>query len=651
MITIDNIKLDESNEEFFLASELVKYGHPLIYLTGKAGTGKTTFLKYLRQTTEKNTIVLAFTGVAAMNAGGQTINSFFKIPFGPFVPSDKRLRTKVEEGDPDRSTIYHCFQYNREMLKIINGLELLIIDEVSMVRCDLLDVIDRLLRVYRKRENEAFGGVQVILIGDTFQLPPIDKEWHVLEPFYDSIFFFSSKVILKNKPIYIELKKIYRQNEKEFIDLLNRIRVNQVSDNELNLINSKYNPSFRPSLTADYITLATHNNKVESINLTNLAELPGQVQLFEGAITGDFPDNILPTEKTLQLKEGAQIMFIKNVKTKSIYNGKIAKINKIDGNRITVLYEDKEEGELELIIEKQVWKNIRYNWNDEENKIEEEEIGTFTQFPIKLAWAITIHKSQGLTFERVIVDVGNAFASGQVYVALSRCTSFNGLILNSKITKESIIVDSKVIEFAENETPSTLIVEELKSGKADFYYKKAREEIKALNFANAYDNFVKAIKFRNDIETELFKKYFVTVAGRLSSYGSKYNREKEQNHLFKAKHTYLQSRISELEQENQRLAEKNDQQNNAVKTLLDQTASFEKQIHELQREKDDLTLKNNGLNIEISEVKSNYFESKAKIRELEDTLGVEKNMVHTLTEQVQKLESRKWYEVLLNSKK
>lgn len=647
---IDNIKLDESNEEFFLASELVKYGHPLIYLTGKAGTGKTTFLKYLRQTTEKNTIVLAFTGVAAMNAGGQTINSFFKIPFGPFVPSDKRLRTKVEEGDADKSTIYHCFQYNREMLKIINGLELLIIDEVSMVRCDLLDVIDRLLRVYRKRENEAFGGVQVILIGDTFQLPPIDKEWYVLEPFYDSIFFFSSKVILKHKPIYIELKTIYRQNEKEFIDLLNRIRVNEVSDNELNLINSKYNPSFRPSLTADYITLATHNNKVESINLTNLAELPGQEQIFEGTITGDFPDNILPTEKTLQLKEGAQIMFIKNDKAKDVYNGKLAKIIKIDDSRITVTYGVEEETK-ELTLEKQIWKNIRYNWNDKENKIEEEIIGTFTQFPIKLAWAITVHKSQGLTFDRVIVDVGNAFASGQVYVALSRCTSSNGLILSSKITKESIIVDSKVLEFAKNETPSTLIVEELKSGKADFYYKKVHDEIKALNFTNAYDNFVKAIKFRNDIETELFKKYFVTVAGRLSSYGSKYNREKEQNHLFKAKHTYLQSRISELEQENQNLAEKNNQQNNAVKTLLDQTASFEKQISELQREKDNLTLKNNGLNIEISEVKSNYFESKAKIRELEDTLDVEKNMVHTLTERVQKLESRKWHEVLLNPKK
>lgn len=650
MITVDNIELDETNEEFFWASELVKYNHPLIYLTGKAGTGKTTFLKYLRQTTKKNTVVLAFTGVAAMNAGGQTINSFFKIPFGPFVPNDKRLRTRVEKGDVDRRTIYHYFQYNREMLKIINGLELLIIDEISMLRCDLLDVIDRLLRVFRKRENEAFGGIQVILIGDTFQLPPIDKEWHLLEPFYDSIFFFNSKVIQKNKPIYIELKKIYRQNEKEFIDLLNRIRVNQVSENELNLINSKYNPSFKPSLTRDYITLATHNNRVESINLTKLTELPSQIQLFEATITGDFPDNVLPTEKTLQLKEGAQIMFIKNDKAKDIYNGKIAKISKIDDSRITAAYEDNGETK-ELTLEKQIWKNIRYNWNDEENKIEEEIIGTFTQFPIKLAWAITVHKSQGLTFERVIVDVGNAFASGQVYVALSRCTSFNGLILNSKITKESIIVDSKVIEFAENETPSTLIVEELKSGKADFYYKKAREEIKALNFANAYDNFVKAIKFRNDIETELLKKYFTISAERLSSHINKYKSEKGQNQLLKAEQTSLQSRISELEQTNQRLTEKNSQQNNAVKTLLDQIGNLERHISELKKEKDILVSKNNGLNTEISEVKSNHFESRAKIKELEDISIEEKNLTRKLTKRVQELENRKWYQVLLSRKK
>jgi hypothetical protein len=510
---IDNIALDETNVEFNYASDFVKHTDRLVYLTGKAGTGKTTFLKYLRETTTKNTVILAPTGVAAINAGGQTINSFFKIPFGPFVPNDKRLRKRPEEGEIDRSTIYSHFQYNNEKLEIIRGMELLIIDEISMVRCDLLDVIDRLLRVFRKRENAVFGGVQVILIGDTFQLPPIDKEWNILQPFYDSIFFFSSKVILNNKPVYIELKKIYRQNEQEFIDLLNRIRVNQVSSNELNLLNSKYNPTFSPNRHSNYITLATHNYLVDNTNLKNLAELPTELKMFEANISGLFPDNIMPTDRVLQLKEGSQIMFIKNDKTKRYYNGKIAKISKIEDNKIVVEFSEDNE----ITIEKQEWNNIKYTWNEKEKKIEEEIIGTFRQFPVKLAWAITVHKSQGLTFEKVVADLGSAFASGQVYVALSRCKSFNGLVLKTKVDNAAIKTDPKVIKFAENETPSTLILQELNSGKADFYYNKVRESVKSLDFVAAYNNFTKALEFRNDIETDTFKNYFINTTSRFKS--------------------------------------------------------------------------------------------------------------------------------------
>lgn len=516
-MTIDDIELDENNVEFNFASDFVKHTDKLVYLTGKAGTGKTTFLKYLRETTTKNSVVLAFTGVASVNAGGQTINSFFKIPFGPFVPNDKRLRTRADLGDIDRSTIYDFFSYNKEKIDIIRGLELLIIDEISMVRCDLLDVIDRLLRVFRKNINEPFGGVQVILIGDTFQLPPIAdfSQWEILKPFYESPFFFSSIIIKQYKPVYIELKKIYRQNEQEFIDLLNRVRINQVSSNEINLLNSKFNPAFTPDENSNYITLATHNNIVNTTNNSKLLELPTELKQFYATITGIFPDNIMPTDKVLQLKEGAQIMFIKNNISKGYYNGKIAKVNKIDKNEIIVEYENRGEIKI-LIVERQEWNNIKYTWNEKEKKIEEETIGTFSQFPLKLAWAITVHKSQGLTFEKVIADLGAAFASGQVYVALSRCTTFNGLVLKTQIGQNAIKTDAKVLEFAQNETPSTLIVQELNSGKADFFYKKTRENIKLHNFNNAYDNFIKAIKFRNDIETNDFKRYFTLTAKKIS---------------------------------------------------------------------------------------------------------------------------------------
>lgn len=639
---IDNIELDETNEEFFWASELVKYGHPLIYLTGKAGTGKTTFLKYLRQTTEKNTIVLAFTGVAAINAGGQTINSFFKVPFGPFVPNDKRLRTRPEDEDTDRSTIYNHFQYNKEKLEIIRGMELLIIDEISMVRCDLIDVIDRLLRVFRKRENEAFGGVQVILIGDTFQLPPIDKEWHILQPFYESTFFFSSKVILSNKPVYIELKKIYRQNEQEFIELLNRVRINKVNQNELNLLNSKFNPTFSPTENANYITLATHNKIVERTNLSKLAELPGETQLFEATITNDFPDNIMPTDRVLQLKEGAQIMFIKNDKPKRIYNGKIAKINKIEDQKITAEYEDRGEI-IELIIEKQTWNNIRYSWNEKEKKIEEEIIGTFTQYPIKLAWAITVHKSQGLTFEKVIADLGSAFASGQVYVALSRCTSFNGLILKTKINHTAIKTDPQVIKFAENETPSTLIVQELNSGKADFYYKKVREGIKSLDFLEAYNNFTKAIKFRNDIETESFKKYFIITASKLGSFKQKLTTTLEGLETINQEKLNLENTIEDLETEKNSKQAKINEQNKAIKLLLDKTKELEKHNEKQKSEIATFTIEKQNAEKSILQYKKTVQGHKKTISELE---AIRKQN----EQEIDRLRNLKWHQKLFGQK-
>lgn len=638
MSKVGDIELDQDNVEFNNAAEFIRHTDKLVYLTGKAGTGKTTFLKYIKGTTDKNTVILAPTGVAAINAGGVTIHSFFQIPLGPFVPDDSRLSTSSTGGD-GKVNIYTTFKYKEEKRKIIENLELLIIDEVSMVRCDILDVIDRILKVFRRKPHLPFGGVQVILIGDTFQLPPIadNEQWEILSQFYKTSFFFSSKVIELYKPTYIELKKIYRQNEKEFIDLLNKVRVSQVTEEEYKVLNAKYNPSFSGN-GSDYIILATHNKIVYETNLTKLNELETELFTYKATVTGIFPDNTMPTDQFLKLKVGAQVMFIKNDtgRLKRYYNGKIGKVKELRENEIIVAFDD----DSEVKVDKAVWNNIQYTYNKEKNKIEEEVIGTFEQFPLKLAWAITVHKSQGLTFEKVIADLGRAFAAGQVYVALSRCTTFSGLVLKTHLHKHAIRTDPKVLEFAQNETPSTLVVEQLNTGKADFYYKKAREGFEKGNFQNSFNAFQKALKFRNDVDTEGFRRYFLVRTKRLFSY------RKHFSDLAK-KYTQQQEGLLEtklivdgLDSENDKLRQDISDQSTSIQWLVEKSKYTEK-INT------DLLLQINGLKKQVDKSEEKIQQLQKSVKLLDTLYQKEKGENEMKGKELDRLKKLKWYQKLI----
>ncbi|MDP4184228.1 MAG: HRDC domain-containing protein [Bacteroidota bacterium] len=431
----------ESNPELKLAYDFVQYTNRNIFLTGKAGTGKTTFLHKLKAQSLKRMVVVAPTGVAAINAGGVTIHSFFQMPFGPIIPSQSTERKELSE----HSASVH--KMNKTKINIIKSLDLLVIDEISMVRADLLDGIDTVLRKY-KNKYKPFGGVQLLMIGDLQQLAPVvkEEEWQILKQYYDTVFFFSSKALQQSPPVNIELKHIYRQNDKTFIQILNEIRENNLSPSSIQQLNKRYIPNFSPKDEEGYITLTTHNAIAHGINNERLQKVKGKTHSFTAEVIGQFPEYSYPTEFKLSLKKGAQVMFVKNDSTpeKRFFNGKIGIVSAIDDQFISV----KCKGESEpIIVEKAIWQNINYSINEETKEIEETVIGSFDQYPLRLAWAITVHKSQGLTFEKAIIDVQAAFAHGQIYVALSRCKSMEGLVLSSDISTKGIICDQQVKTF------------------------------------------------------------------------------------------------------------------------------------------------------------------------------------------------------------
>lgn len=435
----------ETNQDLQLAFDFVKYTNRNIFLTGKAGTGKTTFLKDLKKLSPKRMVVVAPTGVAAINAGGVTIHSFFQLPFHPFVPTFYIPgNSRPNQADQNESAGY---KIGREKINIIRSLDLLIIDEISMVRADTLDAIDSALRRYKSR-HLAFGGVQLLMIGDLQQLAPVvkDDDRKILMSYYDSCFFFGSRALRSTDYITIELKHIYRQNDQVFIGLLNKIRDNRVDTAVLEELNKRFVADFNRESEGGYITLTTHNNQARTINDSMLARLPGKTHSFKAIIKDEFPELSYPNDNELILKKGAQVMFVKNDLSgdKLFFNGKIGKIESFEDDTIVVKCPD---DDFPISVEMAEWQNVKYTLDEETKEINETVIGTFTQYPLKLAWAITIHKSQGLTFERAVIDASAAFAHGQVYVALSRCRTLDGLVLSTRISSRSIIDNPVISEF------------------------------------------------------------------------------------------------------------------------------------------------------------------------------------------------------------
>lgn len=457
----------ETTASFELARDFINRTNRTVFLTGKAGTGKTTFLRQIKQETQKQTAIVAPTGVAAINAGGTTIHSFFQLPFSPFLP--EQIEFQEYNAVAGKSALIARVKMNNTRRKILQELELLIIDEISMVRCDTLDAIDVLLRHFRYRPNEPFGGVQVLLIGDMHQLSPVaaDQEWQVLSHFYQSPYFFHSRVILQQRPVYIELDKIYRQNNVEFIQVLNEVRNNNLSPEGLELLKMRYQPDFIPDKKDNYITLSTHNYIADRINSRELALILTKNWNFKAILKGEYPERSYPAEENLELKVGAKVMFIKNDKEreKRYYNGKIGTVVTIENDFIQIKCPDATRS---VFLSREIWENIRYMVNPTTKQLEEKVIGTFEQFPLRLAWAITIHKSQGLTFDNAIIDAGKAFAPGQVYVALSRCTSLDGLILLSPINIRSLHNDENIIRHSENKLPATETEKHLETEKVVF---------------------------------------------------------------------------------------------------------------------------------------------------------------------------------------